>query len=46
MFVNFNTDSRISLCSGAYYFVHVVGRHRGYRIALSVFKNCLLTRKY
>ena len=44
IFVNFNTDSRISLCSRALILMYVVGQYRGYRIALSDFKIWLLTR--
>ena len=44
IFVNFNIDSKISLHSRALFFrYHVVGQIRGYHIALSDFKNWLLT---
>ena len=45
IFVNFSTDSKISLCSRALFLRHVVGQNQSYRIALSDFKNWLLTRK-
>ena len=36
-FVNFNTDSRISLCARAHYLKYVKGTHQGHRIAFSDF---------
>ena len=38
IFVNFNTDSKISLCSRALFLRYVVGQNRGYHISLSDFK--------
>ena len=45
IFVNFNTDFKISLCSTALFFRNGVGQSRGYRLALSDFKNWLLSRR-
>ena len=45
IFVNFYTDSKISLCSRALFLRYVVGKNRGYRIALADFQNWPLTRK-
>ena len=45
IFVNFNTSSKISLCSRALVLRYDVGQNQGYRIALSDLKKWLLTRK-
>ena len=45
-FVNFNTDSEISLLPRALFLRYGVGRKEGYRIALSDLKKWRLTRKY
>ena len=37
-FLNFNIDSRISLCARAYNSMYVEGRHQGHRMAIAEFK--------
>ena len=44
-FLNFNTDSRISLCARSHYLRCVEGRHQGHRIAFSDFYNFVLIRE-
>ena len=44
IFINFNTDSNISLCSRTLFLRYVVGQNRGYLIALLDFENWLLRR--
>ena len=44
-YLNFNTDSRISVCVSAHYLKYIKGTHQGHQVAFSDFSIFVFVRK-